>query len=325
MTWTEVYNTLMAAHKIVVVSHPNPDGDAIGSLLGMGNQLRALGKDVTCAVDEGVPEFLQFIPGAETVLPVLEVGAWDVVVYVDAGDLDRAGAVGDYARANAPRIVNIDHHPTNPRFGDVALVVPEAASAAEIICELWERVGLTNYGREVATPLLTGMVTDTMGFRTSSTTARTLELAMKLMQRGASLTEITARALDVMDISELDLWKRVLPRVVVEDQIAYVSISLADANSAGMDDTTDAGLVQFLVRVNQIMVACAIKEKENNELRLSLRSKRGFDVASVAKELGGGGHLQASGATLHMPLAEAEALVLPLLREVVRKGKLEIV
>jgi phosphoesterase RecJ-like protein len=324
MTWTEVYDTLMAAERIVVVSHPHPDGDAIGSLLGLTNQLRALGKNVTCAVDEGVPEFLQFVPGSETVLPTLESGDWDLVVFVDAGDLDRAGKVGAYALAHAPRIVNIDHHPTNPRFGDVALVVPESASAAEIICELWERVGHTDYGRSVAVPLLTGMVTDTIGFRTSSTTPRTLELAVKLMQRGASLTEITARTLDVMDLDELELWKRVLPRVMVEDQIAYVSVQAADVASVGMENATDAGIVQFLVRVNQIMVACVFKE-DNGEVRLSLRSKRGYDVASVAKSLGGGGHLQASGATLHMSLAEAEALVLPLLRDVVRKGKLEIV
>jgi phosphoesterase RecJ-like protein len=314
----------MAAERIVVVSHPHPDGDAIGSLLGLTNQLRALGKDVTCAVDEGVPEFLQFVPGSETVLPKLESGDWDLVVFVDAGDLDRAGEVGAYALAHAPRIVNIDHHPTNPRFGDVALVVPESASAAEIICELWERVGHTDYGRSVAVPLLTGMVTDTIGFRTSSTTPRTLELAVKLMQRGASLTEITARTLDVMDLDELELWKRVLPRVTVEDQIAYVSVQAADTASVGMENMTDAGIVQFLVRVNQIMVACVFKEYDG-EVRLSLRSKRGYDVASAAKSLGGGGHLQASGATLHMSLAEAEALVLPLLRDVVRKGKLEIV
>ncbi len=324
MNWTETYETLLAAERIVVVSHPSPDGDAIGSLLGMTNQLRALGKDVTCAVDKGVPEFLQFLPGAETVLPSLESGDWDLMVFVDAGDIDRAGEVGAYALAHTQRIINIDHHPTNPRFGDVALVVPESPSAAEIICELWERVGLTDYGPNVAVPLLTGMVTDTLGFRTSSTTPRTLELAMKLMQRGASLTEITARTLDVMEADELELWKRVLPRVVVEDQLAYVSVRAEDVAAVGLDDTTDAGLVQFLVRVSQVMVACVLKEYED-EVRLSLRAKRGYDVASVAKSLGGGGHLQASGATLHMSLAEAEALVLPLVRDVVRKGKLEIV
>lgn len=325
MTWTNVYEALMAAQRIVVVSHPNPDGDAVGSLLGLTNRLRALGKEVTCAIDDGVPEFLQFIPGWETVQTTLDSGTWDVAVYVDAGDLDRAGMVGNYARANAGCLINIDHHPTNPRFGDIALVVPESASAAEIVCELWERVGADDYDHTVAIPLLTGMVTDTIGFRTSSTTPRTLELAVKLMRRGASLTEITARTLDVMDLDELSLWQRVLPRVTVEDQIAYVSVSMADAESVGMDKATDAGLVQFLVRVNQVMIACVFKEHEGGEVRLSLRSKRGFDVASVAKSLGGGGHLQASGATLHMALSEAEAQVLPLLREAVRKGKLEIV
>lgn len=325
MSWTDVYEALMAAQRIVVVSHPNPDGDAVGSVLGLANRLRLLGKEVTCAIDEGVPAFLQFIPGWETVQPTLESGTWDLVAYVDAGDLDRAGAVGDYARANAGCLINIDHHPTNTRFGDVSLVVPEAASAAEIICELWERVGLADYDHTVAIPLLTGIVTDTIGFRTSSTTPRTLELAMKLMQRGASLTEITARALDVMDLDELALWQRVLPRVTIDDQIAYASVNMADAESVGMDKATDAGLAQFLVRVNQIMIACIFKEYAESEIRLSIRSKRGFDVASVAKSLGGGGHLQASGATLHTTLAEAQAQVIPLLHEAVRKGKLEIV
>lgn len=322
--WTEAYAALQAASRVVIVTHPRPDGDAIGSLLGLGNQIRTMGKDVTCAVDGGVPPYMMFLPGTETVVSTLTEGDWDLLITTDIADTTRGGDAGNYAQAHAGTIINIDHHPTNPGFGDFVLLNPNAVSAAEVVYDWWEATGQT-YGREVAMPLLTGMVTDSLGFRISSTKPRTLEIAISLMERGASLTEITARTLDTRSAQEFELWKRVLPGAVREHEIAHASVTLSDAATVGFNDSTDAGLVQFLVNINEVMIAAIFKERSLGEIGISLRSKRGYDVASVAAALGGGGHIQASGATVQGSLDEVRARVLPLLHEAARKGKLEIV
>lgn len=322
--WTEATKLLIAARSVVIITHPKPDGDAIGSMLGLGNLIRTMGKDVTCAVDEGVPAYLQFLPGAEQVVSTLEAGQWDLCIATDVADETRAGQVGVYALAHADAVINIDHHPTNPMFGDVPLVYPQAVSAAEVVFDWWEHLGV-HYDRDVALPLLTGIVTDTQGFRTSSTSARTLEVAMTLMRRGASLTEVTARALESKTAAEFELWKRILPTAVLDGEVITGVITLADAQAVGLDDTTDAGLVQFLINVDEAMIACVFKERPGGKVGLSLRAKRGYDVAGVALAFGGGGHIQAAGATIDGTLAEVRERVMPLLLAAASKGRLDIV
>jgi phosphoesterase RecJ-like protein len=322
--WIEATNLLMSARSIVIVTHPRPDGDAIGSMLGLGNQIRTMGKEVICAVDEGVPAYLQFLPGAENVVSSLDAGQWDLCITTDVADETRAGQVGEYALAHAAAVINIDHHPTNPLFGDVPLVYPQAVSAAEVAFDWWEYLGV-HYDRDVALPLLTGIVTDSQGFRTSSTSARTLEIAMHLMRRGASLTEVTARALESKTSSEFELWKRTLPGASLDGQVITAVVTLADAQAVGMDDTTDAGLVQFLINVEDARVACVFKERAGGQVGLSLRAKRGYDVAGVAVAFGGGGHIQAAGATINGTLADVMSRVIPLLHSAASKGRLDIV
>ncbi len=322
--WTEALAMLDAAQTVLIVTHPKPDGDAIGSLLGLGNQIRKLGKQVTCAVDEGVPPYLKFIPGSETVVSTLVAGDWDLLIMTDIADSTRGGKVGEYGLQHCKRVLNIDHHPTNPLFGDLAMVFPTAVSAAEVVYNWWDATA-QSYEKEVAVPLLVGMVTDTQGFRTSNTNPRTLEIAMHLMERGASLTEITARALESKTALEFELWKMMLPSAALEGKVAYATVTLEQAAKVGMNDTTDAGLVQFLVNIEEAMIAVIFKERPQGQVTLSMRAKHGYNVAEVATQFGGGGHIQAAGATLDGTLDNIKAKVMPLLAEAVRKGKLDIV
>jgi phosphoesterase RecJ-like protein len=322
--WTDAFDLLTAAQTVLIVTHPKPDGDAIGSLLGLGNQIRKMGKQVTCAVDEGVPPYLKFLPFSETVVSTLDKGEWDLLITTDIADATRGGKVGDYGIQHSKRHLNIDHHPTNPLFGDVAMVFPNAVSATEVVYDWWEATG-QSCEQEVAVPLLTGIITDTQGFRTSNTTPRTLELAMRLMQKGASLTEISARTLESKNAQEFQLWKMMLPSAELEGKVAYGMVTLAQAAKVGMNDTTDAGLVQFLVNIEEAMVAVMFKERPNGQVTLSMRAKRGYNVAEVATQFGGGGHIQAAGATIDGTIDEIKAKVMPLLHEAVRKGKLDIV
>jgi len=321
--WDAATAAINEAQTILVVSHVSPDGDAIGSSLGLANALRQMGKQVTVANDDGVPQYLQWLPGAESIVTEIPDGEFDLMISTDSSDEERTGVAGEYGRSHSKTVINLDHHPTNTYFGDIYLVIPSAVSATEIVQGWWQQAGIV-INREIATPLLTGLVTDTNGFRVSSTSAQTLAVAQVLMQAGASLTEVTARTLDSMTYEELGLWKKILPTAELHGQVISASVRLSDYAPTGMDAGSTAGVVGFLNSVSEAMIAVVFKETEEG-IKLSMRAKRGYNVAETALSLGGGGHIQAAGATVQGTLEEVQARVLPMLQEAAAKGKLEIV
>jgi phosphoesterase RecJ-like protein len=322
--WQAATNAIQQAQTVLVVTHVSPDGDAIGSALGLANALRAMGKDVTVADDDGVPKFLRWLPQADTIATELKEGSWDVMISTDASDEVRTGNVGAYGRANSNIVINLDHHITNIGFGDIHLVVATAVSAAEVVFDWWEFLGF-DWTLDSAVPTLTGMVTDTIGFRTNNVTARTLEIAQALMTHGASLTEITGRVLDVKSWEELNLWKRVFPSIELHGEVVTASISLADFEAVGgADEVSDAGLVSFLNQTRDAMIAVLFKEQADGTVKVSFRAKPGYNVSDVALSLGGGGHKLASGATVDGNLEEAQAKVMPLAHAATKAGQLQI-
>jgi phosphoesterase RecJ-like protein len=322
--WGEATQAIESAKSILIVTHISPDGDAIGSLIGLTIALREKGKQVVPADDDPAPEFLQFIPGTDTIVTQLTEGEWDLMISVDSSDEKRTGVVGEYGRAHSQKVINLDHHTTNTYFGDIFLVNPAAVAASEVISD-WLRWMGHPISREVAVALLTGLVTDTLGFRTSNVSAGTLGIAQQLMQAGASLTEVTARTLDSKSYNAINLWKQTLPTVSLEGKVISATITQADLQRAGITETTDGGLVGLLNSVNEAMIAVVFKETPQGTVELSLRSKPGYDVSRVAFALGGGGHMQASGATIPGPLEEARKRVVPMLLEAAKNGKLNIV
>lgn len=321
--WQKASEAIQQADTILIVTHVNPDGDAIGSSLGLANALSQMGKTVTVAVDEGLPEFFAWLDNADQIVATLEAGHWDVMISTDASDEERSGEVGKYGRANSKTEINLDHHITNTYFGDIHLVDPHAVSATEIVYKWWQHMNIV-WQPEIARPLLTGLVTDTLGFRTSHTTAESLGIAQQLINYGASLAEVTQRTLSVMSAKELLLWKQVLPTVEIHGEVAEASITKANLAKVGLEDFNTGGLVGLLRGVTEVMIAVIFSEEDDSAVKLSLRSKPGYDVAEVAFELGGGGHKQAAGATVAGSLNEVRARVLPLLQVAAEKGSLEI-
>ena len=322
--WEDAAALVNEATSIVVVTHMGPDGDAIGSMLGLVNMLKAMGKDVTCAVDEGLPQTFSFLPGAEEILPKLFRGEWDLMISTDASDEERTGACGIYAREHSKSVINLDHHATNTMFGDVYLVDSEAVSAAEVVYRWSQAMGLP-VSQEIALPILTGLVTDTIGFRTSNVTSDTLSIAQHLMQAGASLTEVTERTLDNRSFVSVSLWKHVLQSVQLrQGGVVSAEVTADDFKRIGTAETTDYGLVGFLIKISEAMIAVVFKEVEDGKINISMRSKPGFDVSQVAFAVGGGGHKQAAGATIDGPMEEAKKRILPMLREAAKTGKLVI-
>jgi len=324
LNWTKATEAVDTAKSILLVTHMKPDGDAIGSLLGLASALRERGSAVTTlAVDEGVPNYLRFLPGADGVLPLLTTGEWELMISLDASDEERTGAAGIYGRAHCQRVINVDHHPTNTLFGDIYLFMPDAVSTTQIVQQWLEQIGqpLT---RTSAVPLLTGLVTDTLGFRTSNVRPETLGFAQQLMQAGASLTEITARTLGSTPYQNIVLWKYVLPSVELKDGIISAVVTQEDVRRAHLSDITDGGLVEYLVTANEAMISVVFKVLADGKVEVGFRCKPGYDVAKVAFRLGGGGHKQASGTTIPGPLDVAKARVMPMLREAFQQGTLVI-
>lgn len=324
--WDKATQAIRDAKTVLVVSHVSPDGDAVGSLLGASNMLKDMGKTVTAVLDDGVPDFLTFLPNADNVITELKEGDWDVMLSVDASDDERTGKAGVYGREHSKIVINLDHHPTNTFFGDIHLVLPTAVSATEIIFHWIETMADYQPSVDVAKPLLTGLVTDTIGFRTSNVTAETLTVATKLMQIGASLTEITQRTLGNRSINAIYLWADAFSTVELhQGGVLAANITQQALKKAGYGELTDAGLVGFLNGVKEAMIAVVFKEVSENSVELSLRCKPGFDVSAVALAFGGGGHKQAAGATVAGSLEEVRKQVIPKLQEASRKGKLVIV
>lgn len=321
--WERATNAVHVAQKILVVTHQNPDGDAIGSALGVANWVRSLGKQVTVADDDGVPDFLRYLPHAEEVVASVDTGEFDLVISTDSSDAERSGAVGAYGFANTRTVINLDHHVTNTGFGDIHLVDAEASSAAEVVHNWLMRADVV-LNEKIALPLLTGLVTDTIGFRTSSVTPKTLSVAQSLMAAGASLTGVMARTLESKSYKEFALWQRILPKARLDGQILSAVITDEDIEVAGLDEMTDAGLVGFMRTVDEAMIAVIYKQDGEAGYRISMRSKRGYNVAEVAFALGGGGHVQAAGASMTGTMDEIRAKLMPMLQDVIEKGALQL-
>jgi phosphoesterase RecJ-like protein len=250
----------------------------------------------------------------------LEEGAWDVMISVDASDEPRSGLVGAYGREHSAAVINLDHHPTNTMFGTVQLVAGEAVSSTEVIYD-WLVFMQVAISAPVASALLTGLLTDTIGFRTSNVVPRTLEIASVLMRCGAPMYDLIQRTLVSRPYRDLDLWRYALPSMQLKSGVLSAVISQANLRAADLDDSTDGGLVNALIEVDEAQIAIVFKEETDNTVRLSIRSKPGVDVGAVAFSLGGGGHAQASGATVVGTLEEVRARVLPLLYAVLKPGE----
>jgi phosphoesterase RecJ-like protein len=344
LPWEPAANLIHRATRILVICHVSPDGDAIGSLLGLGLALYSLGKTPVLACESPVPVKFDYLPGFELIVNSVDDFSFDLVIGLDSSDVSRLGAIYQPDRLASTPLLNVDHHVTNLFYGDVNLVDPTVASAAEMILTLLGHLGIhlnaepdgyketpevdvasfnadAIQERDIATCLLTGIVTDTVGFRTANVTPRVMQAAMRLMNAGASLARVMHFAFNQRPLVELSVLRLGLDHLQVEDGLAWSEIGLDERRAVGYEEDGDVGLAGTLVRTKEISVSAVFTEKENNEVEISFRADPGFDVAQLALRLGGGGHPAASGCTLEGSLEAAKARVLPMLRDVLRQQR----
>lgn len=304
---------LRDTHVIFIAAHIMPDGDCLGSQLALGHALRELGKRVTLSLDDRIPESYNFMDGIREIA-ARPPGDQQLFVYVDGSDASRYGKAYDRERIGGRPVVNIDHHATNDPFADMNLVDPDAASTAEIIYELLRALEAP-VRPGIAQALLTGIVTDTLGFRTVATTPATLEKATELMRRGASIPEIVDRVYNRRSFSSLRVLGHAINNSHIENGILWSQVDFKTLQALGVNGNGTSGIVNTLLSVADARIAFFIVEKQDGRGDLGLRSRASIDISGVARRLGGGGHRQAAGAMLPPPFETAAQRVLSAIRE----------
>jgi phosphoesterase RecJ-like protein len=307
----QISQWLQQAERPVLICHFSPDGDALGTMLGLAIALQELGKHPDAVCQDAVPATYQYLPGTGQMLSQ-PIGEYDLIVSLDCSDVRRMGTAYQTLSSqgqNVP-IVNIDHHATNPNFGNLNWVDPTAVATAEMVFELIESMGIA-LNPDLATCLLTGIVSDTRGFRTANTSARVMAVVTQLMEAGASLAEITERVFSRRPLAAVRLWDQALSETHLYGHILWSIITREMRAQSDYATDGDAGLVSFLCDVNEADIAVVFTERDNGEIDVGIRANPGLDVSQVALSLGGGGHPQAAGCTLKATLQNAIDTVLP--------------
>jgi phosphoesterase RecJ-like protein len=241
-------------------------------------------------------------------------GSFDLIISLDCSDLQRLGTVYDAQAFAGTPIVNIDHHTTNVHFGTVNWVEPSAAATSQMIAGLLRAMNVP-LDVDIATCLLNGVLTDTLGFRTSGTTPQVMQVAIDLMNAGASLSALTDRIFNHRPLGTIRMWSRALQEIHLDDRIVWSQITRDMRQSVGLPEDGVSGLVSFLSTADEADIAVVFDELEGGEIKVSMRAIPGTDVSQVALALGGGGHAQAAGCTIRGPLETARSKVLSMLRQ----------
>ena len=291
----------------LLIAHVAPDGDAFGSCLALQRLLEQMGKRARVVCDDPVPHLYAFLPGADRVLPKDAITDAEAFVAVDCADVGRTGS--QWSRVGERPSLCIDHHITNRGFAQVNYI-EDCAATGELVCLLYEALEQP-ISREAGVCLYTAIATDTGNFAYSSVTPRTFALMGKVMESGFDLPECNRLIYRNQRLQKLRMTARTVENAKLyrDGQVIVATLSKAETEAVDGLKADAEGIIDSLRDVETVVVACFLREEGASEVKLSLRAKDRVDCAALARAYGGGGHLRAAGATLHMSLAEAEAEV----------------
>jgi phosphoesterase RecJ-like protein len=292
----------------LVVSHVQPDGDAISSTVVIGWLLQKLGKSAILINESELPSRLNYLHQFGSIVNyklAVPQQKFDAIISVDCADFKRIGEVASSFASDA-KLLNIDHHPTNNGFGSVNVIRAEAAATVEILYDLIERAEIS-FDLNCATAIYTGLLTDTGGFRYSNTSPRVMEIASHLLAIGVSGNELADHLLEKMTMAKLKLLQIALNRLTFSDnlEIGWVFIGKDDLQMTGAVPEDLEGIVNYALNVDGVEVGILFKEAEDGSVKASLRSAGKANVAAIAQDFGGGGHVRAAGCRLEGSLSES--------------------
>ena len=284
---------------LCIVGHIRPDGDCVGSQLGLTLALRNEGKKVVCWNEDPIPQKYRFLDRDEIIQKPKRGMKFDCVIATDAASFERLGAVGP-SITNRKLFINIDHHESNTRYADLNWVSAREPSTGELIFRLLETAKWP-VTRPIADCLFTAVSTDTGSFQYPSTRPNTYHVAGQLVRRGANLAKICDEVYQSYPLSRARLLRHVYNkfRLTYHDKIAYFWLKKADFARTGADSSDSEGLIDHIRAIEPVVVACVFEEIEPELTRISLRSKNEkVNVNEIAAEFGGGGHPAAAGARI---------------------------
>ena len=294
-TFLEIGEVIKTHNTFAIFSHMNADGDAFGSLLGLGQSLKRMGKTVYYFLPQPVPRRFSFLKDYELInkeeLKDVEVG-----ILVDAADVDRVGALKQYKK-DFEVTINIDHHETNDYFADFNYVDKNAPSTTCIILKILEKNNFP-IDNGIAESLYTGVLTDTGAFKFANASFDAFETAGKLVRYGAKPDYIAKMCFEADTLEHLKLTGIALQRMVLQRNVGFSYVSYEDRKRIGASEEDMEGIIDSMRKCKDVQVAVLFKEANRNEIRISFRSKDGIDVKSIAVKFGGGGHIPASGCTV---------------------------
>ena len=321
-TFSEIGRALREHHTIAILSHVRPDGDALGSEIALGLSLQQIGKEVRIWNEEGMLEKYSFLPRAELLSkPPAEPQDVDLAIALDTAIQNRLGTAGQAIRS-AKLWINLDHHVSNPGYGDLVYIDPSAPATGQILFELIKSEKFP-LDPDIAENLFVAISTDTGSFQYPNTTARTFEIAGELVRVGLNVGEIGRKTYENYPRRRLELLRELLRtmRFEADGRVASFALDLKTAAELSVIPEDNEGLIDHLRAVRGVIAAVFFEELADGKVRVSARSKSdAVDVSAICQKFGGGGHKLAAGARIRGTLAEVRERVLEEVCDIVKRN-----
>jgi phosphoesterase RecJ-like protein len=312
-----IIDQLNQSRSILVVSHTNPDGDAIGALLAAGLAFRAMGKKVHIVNESAIPAVYRFLPSIQSIRHGMDASeTFDTAVVLDCGSLERVGTLIDRI-CQSPVVINIDHHMTNTLFGHLHLVDPEACATSELIYRIIKRLNI-QFTCPMATAIYTGILTDTGSFRFSNTNQAAFAICTEMIAAGADPYDVAQHVYGHYSLGRIKLLNMALDSLEISPngKMSIISVTQRMLKMTGTQARDIDGIINYGRRIEDVQVAVLIHETESEsktpgrgrrDFHVSLRSDGNINVADIAAGFGGGGHANAAGFSVVSTLAEIKA------------------
>lgn len=309
MTLDEILVEIKNAENIVIMAHEAPDGDAIGSSLAMCLATRNMGKN-SYVLMKDIPENFSYLPGREFVITESEIETFDLAIVLDCPNIKRVCPEFIPYFENAKVKVEIDHHNKNDMFGDYNIVNHVSPATAQILVSSFEYLGI-EITKDIGICLLTGVITDTNGFRNSNVTVECFDFASWALGKGINLSKIYKQSMLTMTKEKFEAEKLAMNRLefFADGKIAFTYMTIADGVELGLKAGDRDGIVEIGKSIEGVEVSIFLYEKEKG-YKASLRSNEYVNVSEICLMFGGGGHIKAAGANLNMPLEEGKKAII---------------
>ena len=304
MTLDDILEKIKQADTIAIMAHETPDGDAIGSCLAMNAALKKLGKRPDVIIRE-VPKVFDFMPGRDEIKKDTNVEKYDLAISLDCADLKRVD--GSEYFENAKETIVIDHHGTNTMFGDINFVNPASPACCQILIGMFQYFNI-EIDKELGTCILTGIITDTGGFKYAGVTPETFEFTAELLEKGVNVSKIYKKVMDTKTKAYFELMKKITNRMefLYDGKIAFTYLNNEDMKEANAEPGDHEGLVNIGRDIEGVEVSIFIRQKEDEEntYKISMRSNEYVNVSDICMTFGGGGHERAAGASIEGTVEE---------------------